>query len=270
MALWGIADSKTASGTVSIASTGVVTGSSTAFTTQAKIGNTIKANGVEYQIVSITDDTTAKVLMGTNNGNGTVTTQTAQSYTLSEKPAFVAHGSTDSISIMGNSSKIFGVDSTEEAQVEAKAKGFAHAGWVLYHTYTDSESKVRYKSEVLVAGNSITGDQADDTVLPDGTITIGTQPSSIASAATPYTGTFTVAATALPTASLTYQWQVSTNGGTSFANVTNTGVYTGATTATLTLTAAAKATYNNYQYRCNVSATGYTTVASTAATIVYA
>jgi hypothetical protein len=270
MALWGNKDSKTASGTVSIASTGVVTGSSTAFTTQAAIGNTIKANSVEYQIVSITSDTVAGVIMGTNNGNGSVTTCSAQSYTLSEKPVYVAHGSTDSVSIMGNSSKVFGVDSTEEAQTEAKAKGIAHAGWVRYHTYTDAQGNVRNKSEVLVAANSITGDQADDTTLPDGTITIGTQPTSIASAATPYTGTFTVAATALPTASLSYQWQVSTNGGTSFTNVTNAGVYTGATSATLTLTSAAKVTYNNYQYRCNVSATGYTTVTSTAATLVYA
>jgi hypothetical protein len=270
MALWGNADSKTASGTVSIASTGVVTGSSTAFTTQAKVGNTIKANSVEYQIVEITSDTAAKVIMGTNNGNGSVTTCSAQSYTLSEKPVYVAHGSTDSVSIMGNSSKIFGVDATETVQNEARAKGIGHAGWVRYHTYTDAQGNVRNKSEVMVAGGSIIGDQADDTTLPDGTITIGTNPASVASAATPYTGTFTVAATALPTASLSYQWQVSTNGGTSFANVTNAGVYTGATTATLTLTAAAKVTYNNYQYRCNVSATGYTTVTSTAATLVYA
>jgi hypothetical protein len=270
MALWGNKDSKTASGTVSIASTGVVTGSSTAFTTQAAIGNTIKANSVEYQIVSITSDTVAGVIMGTNNGNGSVTTCSAQSYTLSEKPTYVAHGSADSISIMGNSSKVFGVDSTEEAQAEAKAKGIAHSGWVRYHTYTDANGNVRNKSEVLVAGGTITGDQADDTTLPDGTITIGTNPASVASAATPYTGTFTVAATASPTASLTYQWRVSTDAGATFTNVTNAGVYTGATTATLTLTAAAKATYNNYQYRCQVSATGYTTVTSTAATLVYA
>jgi hypothetical protein len=112
MALWGNRDSKTASGTVSIADTGVVTGSSTAFTTQAKIGNTILANGVEYQIVSITSNTVAKVIMGTNNGNGTVTTCSAQSYTLSEKPASVAHESVDTFS-MGRSGLVYGVDATE-------------------------------------------------------------------------------------------------------------------------------------------------------------
>jgi len=114
MALWGNKDSKSATGTVSIANTGVVTGSSTLFTTEAKVGNALLANGVEYQIVSITSNTVAKVIMGTNNGNGTVTTCSAQSYTLSEKPVSVAHQSADSFS-MGRSNLVFGVDATESA-----------------------------------------------------------------------------------------------------------------------------------------------------------
>jgi len=115
MALWGNKDSKTATGTVSIADTGVVTGSSTLFTTEAKIGNTIRAASVDYQIVTITSDTVAKVIMGTNNGNGLVTTCSAQSYTLSEKPAFVAHESASSSSVSGASSSVFGVDGTEDS-----------------------------------------------------------------------------------------------------------------------------------------------------------
>jgi len=115
MALWGNKDSKTATGTVSIADTGVVTGSSTLFTTEAKIGNTIRAAGVDYQIVSITSNTVAKVVMGNNNGKGAVTTCSAQSYTLSEKPAFVAHESASSSSVSGASSSVFGVDGTEES-----------------------------------------------------------------------------------------------------------------------------------------------------------
>ena len=113
MALWGNKDSKTASGTIAIADTGVVTGSSTAFTTQAKVGNYIIAGGVDYQIVSITSNTVAKVINGTNNGNGLVTVVSGgTSYTLSEKPASVAHESADSFS-MGRSGLVFGVDATE-------------------------------------------------------------------------------------------------------------------------------------------------------------
>jgi hypothetical protein len=113
MALWGNKDSKTASGTIAIADTGVVTGSSTVFTTQAKVGNYIIAGGVDYQIVSITSNTVAKVINGTNNGKGLVTTVSGgTSYTLSEKPVSVAHESADSFS-MGRSGLVFGVDATE-------------------------------------------------------------------------------------------------------------------------------------------------------------
>ena len=118
MALWGNKDSKTASGTIAIANTGVVTGSSTLFTTQAKVGNYIKAGGVDYQIVSITSNTVAKVIMGLNNGNGTVTTVSGgTSYTLSEKPVSVAHESADNgYGASGDSTKVFGVDPAEVIQ----------------------------------------------------------------------------------------------------------------------------------------------------------
>lgn len=50
----------------------------------------------------------------------------------------------------------------------------------------------------------------------------------------------------------TYQWQESTNGGGSWTNITNGGIYSGATTATLTLTGVT-AGMNTYQYRNVVS-----------------
>lgn len=52
----------------------------------------------------------------------------------------------------------------------------------------------------------------------------------------------------------TYQWQVSTDGGITYNNVTNTGVYGGATAATLTITGATAA-MNTYKYRCNLTST---------------
>ncbi len=60
--------------------------------------------------------------------------------------------------------------------------------------------------------------------------------------------TFSVVATG---AGLTYQWQVSTDGGTTYANISNTGIYKNATTANLTLTnviASAK-------YKCVITGT---------------
>ncbi len=49
-----------------------------------------------------------------------------------------------------------------------------------------------------------------------------------------------------------YQWQVSTNGGSSWSNISNTGVYSNVTTSTLTLTNVTSG-MNAYQYRCNVT-----------------
>ncbi|MEJ1239936.1 PKD-like domain-containing protein [Chryseolinea sp. T2] len=64
----------------------------------------------------------------------------------------------------------------------------------------------------------------------------------------------------------TYQWQVSTNGGSTYSNVSNGGVYSGALTSTLTLTGA-PFTYNTYQYRAVVNGTCVAPVNSNAATL---
>jgi hypothetical protein len=110
MALWGNLDRKDESGTIAIATNGAVTGSSTAFTTEAKIGNTIRADGRDYVITAITSDTACTVQSGINGGAITAVTAGA-SYTLSEKPVFVSQAeSASSSGDTGNSNKVFGVD----------------------------------------------------------------------------------------------------------------------------------------------------------------
>lgn len=64
-----------------------------------------------------------------------------------------------------------------------------------------------------------------------------------------------------------YQWQVSTDGGTTWTNVTNGGVYSGATTATLSITSATFS-LNNNRYRCQVSNATCTSPASSNAAIL--
>ena len=68
--------------------------------------------------------------------------------------------------------EVFGVDTTEitvanAASGEARKYAPSHAGWVGITTYNDMHGNFRVKSEVLVAGSSITGDSGDDTILPD-------------------------------------------------------------------------------------------------------
>jgi len=175
----------------------------------------------------------------------------------------------------GNNTSVFLVTKEEAQTPENRAKGIKGPGWYNYLTYTAADSSVRNKVEKLIAFESEVTETSSNYVttndpLVSGLITIGTQPSSVAGASTPYTGTFAVAATITGNGTIGYQWQVSTDGGTTYTNVTNAGVYSGATTNTLTLTAAAKATYNNYKYRAVLSATDYTTQTSAAATLVYA
>ena len=109
MALWGNLDSKSATGTIAIGTNGAVTGSSTLFTTEAVVGNTIRADGRDYVITTITSNTAATVESGINGGAITAVTS-GTSYTLSEKPVFVAQSeSATSSGDIGNSVKVFGV-----------------------------------------------------------------------------------------------------------------------------------------------------------------
>ena len=67
--------------------------------------------------------------------------------------------------------------------------------------------------------------------------------------------------------SLTYQWQVSTNGGVSWSSLSNSSPYSGVSTATLGISSATYA-MNGYQYRCNVASGGCTnTISSASATL---
>src|SRR5205823_3387364 len=75
--------------------------------------------------------------------------------------------------------------------------------------------------------------------------------------------TFTVAASGAPAP--TYQWQVSTNGGSTFTNVSNAAPYSGATTATLTITGTSASLTGN-QYRA-VATNSVGTATSAAATL---
>lgn len=270
MALWGNKDTKTASGTIAIAGTGVVTGSSTSFTTQAKVGNYITVAGVDYQIVSITSNTVAKVESGINGGAIAVVNAGA-SYTLSEKPAFVAasESSGSPSGVHGNSNKVYGVDPVEQTAKTTTVGGPQHAGWVRRTVGTGGRAgRVFY--ETLVAAGSVIADAADDVVFPDGVITITAQTGN-RSVTAPAATTFSVTASAVPTASLTYLWQADNGTGYGFRDFTvdNEPQFTGWNTATLTIDPTATE-LTGWKVRCVVSAVGMTSVTSAESTLTVA
>ena len=65
--------------------------------------------------------------------------------------------------------EVFGVDEAEMEETRDDNSQYhpAHAGWVGITTYNNADGTLRVKTEVLVAGSSISGDSGDDTILPD-------------------------------------------------------------------------------------------------------
>ena len=155
-----------------------------------------------------------------------------------------------------------GVSVAEATLAANRAKGLKTQGWTKTITYTDAQGNVRNKSEILVAiGGDLTGDAADDTVVVDRVIAITAQPQDV----TVVEGnevTFSVTAAATPTAALTYQWGVSTDGGDTW------GAVVGATSATLTIAAGDVVIgLDGNQYRVTVYSDGATAINSSVATL---
>ena len=112
MALWGNKDDKTSTGTVTIAANGLVTGSSTKFETEARVGDYIVANDDNFLIKSITSNTVAQVIAGTAGGT-IVAVGAGNNYALSEKPKSLTVSEVHKGNISGNPEAVFGVDTDE-------------------------------------------------------------------------------------------------------------------------------------------------------------
>ena len=114
-----------------------------------------------------------------------------------------------------------------------------------------------YKYQVVVSAAcapSVISSAATLTVITPVAIAAGGQPLNKELCSSSNT-TFTVTGTS--TQPITYQWQVSTDGGANYNPVPNTGVYSGANTATLTITGATTTLSGNL-YRSLLSNTSCT------------
>lgn len=101
-------------------------------------------------------------------------------------------------------------------------------------------------SVALITGTAVSSTNFTVTASP--IISITTQPSDFSTCGGPVT-TFTAAATG--TTNLTYQWQYSADGLAPFADITNGGGYSNATTATLSINTAGN--FGSGRYRCRVN-----------------
>ena len=260
MSGWGKADDKTSTGTIALGTNGAVTGTSTAFTTEAAVGDILTANSIDFRITAIASNTACTVVNADTAGAAIVAISAGENYTLSEKPS----GMIKANSVGGFASEqVYGVDENEMA-ANNDVEGAAHAGWV--HVRTNGSRKI-VETLVAMSKNGITGD-AEDVVFEDFRIAITTQPASRSDAAGTAV-TFAVVSTITGTGGTqTFQWGLSTDGGSTFSNISNGGVYSGATTATLAISDNTGLDTN--QYRVVISATGADSVTSAAATLTEA
>jgi len=162
MSGWGIKDDKTSTGTIALGTDGAVTGTSTAFTTEAAVGDILTANSIDFRITAIASDTACTVVDADTEGAAIVAISAGENYTLSEKPSYMIAAN----SVGGFTSEtVYGVDATEMGV--AANNGPAHAGWV--HVQTVGSRK-KYETLVALSSGSSTavamGD-AEETEFPD-------------------------------------------------------------------------------------------------------
>ena len=260
MALWGNKDSVYSDGTVTVNYSALtVTGVGATFTTAGiSTGDVIQIGaGSTFgeAVISSVSSASTITIASTQFLSGSAIS--GQTYNINQQPKY-ALGVGETYRGTTNPSLVYGVDAVEVGIAATTAFAVAHSGWVAVGaTYIDAQGNLRCKSEVLVAGGIVPPDASDDTLFPDPTITITSQPASVG-VGTTATATFSVTATVYPDyAPLSYQWQEDDGGG--FADISGA-------TATSVSIANTDASKNGYEYKVVITS-GDTSATSGIATM---
>ena len=268
MAVFGKLDSKALANNV-----GVVNGDATVTLASGSFLNSATANyivagdilslsGVQYIVAQVTDATHLELHTGYAGSTATITAANALRRTAPKAVAqYVIKGGDT------NTGSLIFVDNTEAGLNENRVRGIDGPGWWVYKTFVDSEGKTRHKAEKIAhvketAANA--GDYSDNPAADVASaVTITGQPANAVTSAGAWADGYaefavTTSTTGTP-GTLAYQWQYQTPSQTTkWANVTNTGIYGGATTATLTITGVTTTAYDGYKYRVKITSAGGT------------
>jgi len=164
MSLWGNKDTVYATGNITtITAEGVVTGSGTTFSTSGLVaaGQVITMGAYGAGVIKSIDSDTQLTLDSPAGLAGVSTSGITQAFNISESPKYLVKDQ----NWAGN--EVYGADVAETAAARGGIYEVAHAGWVGITTYVDQHGNTRTKTEVFVAGSTITSDAADDSVLAD-------------------------------------------------------------------------------------------------------
>lgn len=287
MALWGNADSKTASGYANISSNGYVNGTSTSFQTEAKVGDFILMANNDYMIISITSNTVAQVVG--QYQNSTVTAQSNAAYVLSEKPKYTLMDANYNINdaytsdLYANySNTVYGMDTTE-AQVSNGA--VREVTFTSYGSGYTANATATFSggtgNTVAVSGNAhVTAGKVDAILLANNGAGFLTPPTLVISAPTAITFNALTAVSntndtiAISTANTT--WAVGDRlnyrvaaGNTAIGGLANNTNYYVSFANTTTIALAATSGGANVDLTAGVSETGHSITGVTATAVPF-
>ena len=251
MALWGdidISANKTGTVTTTTSST-TVNGAGTAFTTELEVGQYITitgdSTGTEHQIKSITSDTVLELYANPTEA------ESGKAFQVTTKPAY-------------DNTNVFGINAAE-------APGGVTPGWVKVTNGTGGRAgRTQYETLVAFGDHTKPSEASDADAGQFGELAFAT---NVVNASRTGAGTvqFTVTMVQDNTLSPTYQWQKSTDGGVTFANVADgSAASSGTNNVTSTYTTASFANAGaavDVAYRVVVSATGANSVTSASGTV---
>ena len=219
------------------------------------IGAATGLNGNQYRCV------VSSQCGSTNSNPATLTVNTPPTVATNPQSVTLCAGSNNTFSVAASGSGL-----TYQWQVSTTAvPAFTNIGGATSASYTVTGitagmNNNQYRCVVSGACTPATNSAAA-TLTVVTSVTVTSQPANIA-VCDGGTTSFSVAGSG---SGIIYQWQV--NNGTGFVNVSNIAPYSGATTATLTITGVTTV-MNTYQYRCQLSnATCTTPGVSNAATL---
>ena len=159
MALWGNKDNITSAGIATVNySTGVVTGSGTAFGNagSVQVGDVIRftKSGTYYgdAVVKTITSTTSLTIGSTAGLSGAAIS--ASDFTVSQLPKYTILDRTYSETRTDADVRVYGVDADAVGRTEDTVYE-AGAGWVGVTTYIDTHGTLRVKKETLVAMSGI-------------------------------------------------------------------------------------------------------------------
>lgn len=231
-----------------------ITGTNLSNATSVTIGNTaatITANTATSITVTVGNGTTGTVKV--TNSSGTATS--LLTYTVLPTPTITAQPTTPTSVCESSGTRTISVTATGATSYQWRRNGVNISNNSTYSgttgstlTITNPLLAIAGDFDVVISNGSCTNTSNAVTLTVNAAPSITSNPSNSSITAGSNTS-FSITASNSPTS---YSWQVSTNGGTSWTTISNGGVYSNATTATLNITSAT-ATMDGYLYKARAT-----------------